>query len=190
VAKPAKTVTLSDPRALRAFAHPARQTLLNELLHGRVVTATEAADIVGMSPSAVSHHLRALEKYGLVERAGATDDGRERPWRATAQRINLAPPPGPAADAAMIPIISLLLQQFTEELQNYLAHRHDEPWSDDYAGLSRAELWLTQEETHVVGAAIEAAVAPYQRRHARRHPKRARRTGLTVSLVPLEPPPS
>lgn len=77
------TLTLTDPRAIRAIAHEARQQVIDELYSGSVLTATEAARICGLSPSAMSYHLRALEKWGIVVRDDTSSDGRERPWRAS-----------------------------------------------------------------------------------------------------------
>jgi len=71
---------LTDPRAMRAMAHPVRLALMEALNHHGALTATEAAEHVGESPSNTSFHLRQLAKYGFVEEAeGAT--GRRRPWR-------------------------------------------------------------------------------------------------------------
>ena len=72
---------LTDPRTMRALAHPVRLALLEALAHHGPLTATEAAEHVGESPSNCSFHLRQLAKYGFVEEAegGA---GRRRPWRA------------------------------------------------------------------------------------------------------------
>ena len=52
---------LTDPRAIKALAHPARLAVIDELFAGRQLTATECAEIAGLSPSAMSYHLRALE---------------------------------------------------------------------------------------------------------------------------------
>jgi hypothetical protein len=41
------TLTLTDPRAIRAIAHEARQLVIDELYGGSVITATEAAQICG-----------------------------------------------------------------------------------------------------------------------------------------------
>ena len=72
---------LTDPRTMRALAHPVRLALLEALTHHGQLTATEAAEHVGESPSNCSFHLRQLAKYGFVEEAeGGT--GRRRPWRA------------------------------------------------------------------------------------------------------------
>jgi DNA-binding transcriptional ArsR family regulator len=71
---------LTDPKAMRAMAHPVRLALMEALSHHGQLTATEAAEIVGESPSNCSFHLRQLAKYGFVEEAdGGT--GRQRPWR-------------------------------------------------------------------------------------------------------------
>src|SRR5690349_25088817 len=74
---------ITDARTLRALAHPARIEIVDHLsTTGASVTATECAELVGLSPSATSYHLRELAKYGLVEQAPSRGDGRERLWRA------------------------------------------------------------------------------------------------------------
>ena len=70
-----KRVVITDPRAIRALAHPARQRVIDELYNGQVLTATECAEIAGLTPSAMSYHLRALEKWGIIERAEESADG-------------------------------------------------------------------------------------------------------------------
>jgi len=72
---------ISDPRAMRAMAHPVRLALMQEINDAGTLTATEAAERVGESPSNCSFHLRQLAKYGFVEEAPG-GKGRERPWRA------------------------------------------------------------------------------------------------------------
>jgi DNA-binding transcriptional ArsR family regulator len=72
---------LTDPLAMRAMAHPVRLALMEALNDAGTLTATQAAERVGESPSNCSFHLRQLAKYGFVEEAeGGT--GRQRPWRA------------------------------------------------------------------------------------------------------------
>jgi DNA-binding transcriptional ArsR family regulator len=70
---------IADAATMRAMAHPVRLALLEALGRHEPLTATEAAAIVGESPSACSFHLRMLAKYGLVEADEAI--GRRRPWR-------------------------------------------------------------------------------------------------------------
>jgi DNA-binding MarR family transcriptional regulator len=75
---------INDVRAMRAMAHPERLAILLFLLSGEPKTATECSEEVDASPSACSYHLRELERFGFVERAEPTGDGRTRPWRPTA----------------------------------------------------------------------------------------------------------
>lgn len=80
--------TISDPQAIRALAHEARLEALEELYSSQSTrTATELASRCGLTPSAMSYHLRALEKYGFVERSPSEGDGRERRWRAAANSL-------------------------------------------------------------------------------------------------------
>src|SRR6266702_5740249 len=80
---PGRTVTrLTDPRALRAYAHPVRMALVGLLRTEGPLTATRAGEMLGESSGTCSFHLRQLAKYGLVEEAGG-GQGREKPWRAT-----------------------------------------------------------------------------------------------------------
>src|SRR5690349_7657239 len=79
--KPA--VSLNDPLALRAYAHPLRLALVGLLRREGPLTATQAAARLGDNVPNCSFHLRQLAKYGLVERAEGAD-AREKPWRATA----------------------------------------------------------------------------------------------------------
>ena len=77
---------LTDPLAMRAMAHPVRLALMQALNDAGTLTATEAAERVGESPSNCSFHLRQLAKYGWVEEAPG-GKGRQRPWRAVYDRL-------------------------------------------------------------------------------------------------------
>ena len=81
-------VVLTDPKALRALAHPARTAVIDELYQGKVRTASELAVLTGLTPSAMSYHLRALEKWGIVRRADRPGDARERPWQRSAPELS------------------------------------------------------------------------------------------------------
>src|SRR5215472_12374176 len=80
-------IVLSDPRAIRALAHPARLAIIEALLPGDELTATECASLTGLSPSATSYHLKALERWGFVEAGQARADGRDRPWKVVGRSI-------------------------------------------------------------------------------------------------------
>jgi len=81
---PGNPLQLTDPRMMRALAHPARIAIWQFLGLEGPATATECAEVAGLSPSACSYHLRTLARYGFVaEDLASAADGRQRPWRAT-----------------------------------------------------------------------------------------------------------
>jgi DNA-binding transcriptional ArsR family regulator len=83
-------VRITDPKAIRALAHAARLEAINELYSSQQSrTATELAAFTGLTPSAMSYHLRALKKWGIVVDAPSDGDGRERRWKAAGTDLNL-----------------------------------------------------------------------------------------------------
>lgn len=56
--------------------------MLQALGRREPLTATEAGEMIGESPTTCSFHLRTLAKYGFVEEA-EKGRGRRRPWRRT-----------------------------------------------------------------------------------------------------------
>lgn len=79
-------IRITDPERMKALAHPARMTVFDFLAGRRVegfdgATATEIAEVAGMTPSAMSYHLRTLAKAGFIEEAPSRGDARERVWR-------------------------------------------------------------------------------------------------------------
>src|SRR5262245_56618800 len=76
-------IELTDPRAMRAYAHPTRLALVGLLRREGPRTATQAAEAIGESVASCSFHLRQLAKYALVEEVEG-QHGRAKPWRATA----------------------------------------------------------------------------------------------------------
>src|SRR4051812_2136027 len=62
-----KTIRLDDPRALRAYAHPLRLSLIGMLRRNGPMTATQCAAVLDENVPNCSFHLRQLAKYGLAE---------------------------------------------------------------------------------------------------------------------------
>lgn len=81
---------VSDPRVLRAIAHPVRTRILGEVHAAGHLRAADVAESLGIPANQASFHLRQLAKYGLVEPAPElARDGRDRVWR-PAQEGNLS----------------------------------------------------------------------------------------------------
>ena len=146
-ARPRRSVELTDPRALRAVAHPLRLSLISLLRREGPLTATQAGARVGESPASCSFHLRQLAKYGLVEEAGG-GRGRERPWRATAQFTSW---PGvaddPELEAASQLLSKVVAERYFQRAFDWLERLPKEPteWAEA-AAFGDAMLYLTAEE--------------------------------------------
>jgi DNA-binding transcriptional ArsR family regulator len=155
-----------DPRSIRALAHPARLAIIDALATGEELTATQCAELTGLSPSATAYHLKLLERYGLAETAPPRPDRRERPWRAAGRQIRVdldgSTPAGASAAAAVVAAHIDMTRAIAVE---FIAAGHAEPqqWRDA-AVLSNADLWLTVEEFQRVGEELRAVIAPYRRR--------------------------
>ena len=172
-----------------ALAHPARMAIIDALASGDELTATECAELTGLSPSATAYHLKLLERYQLAEPAPARSDGRERPWRAPRQtRVDLdtSTPSGAAATTA----VGLAFLDRTRALAEAFmatAHEEHEEWPE-VTSLTNADLWLTVEETRRVTDALDAALEPYRGRARSDRPGGSRRVRV-MSLVAAHPRP-
>src|SRR5690242_19630206 len=117
---------VTDPRALRALAHPLRLALLDHLMSFGEQTAAQCATAVGSTASNCSYHLRALARVGLVER-GESADGREHPWRSSSTGLEFGPREATgsrSAIAAARAVDELALARDEEVTRRALA-RHD-----------------------------------------------------------------
>src|SRR5262245_30152812 len=138
-------VKIEDPGALRALAPPARLAVVDERSQAFERTSTELAEVTGLTPSAMSYHLRALERWGMVERGEARGDGRERPWRAAGRTLSLDPET--VSVAATDVVAGTTLQQLREKFRRWAMVEPSEgkAWRD-VTGMSRGYFWLTEEE--------------------------------------------
>jgi DNA-binding transcriptional ArsR family regulator len=73
-------------RTLAALADPTRRGVV-DLLRRKPRRAGELASAFGMSPPAMSRHLRVLRKSGLVEEEGVEEDARIRVYRLRHERF-------------------------------------------------------------------------------------------------------
>ena len=177
-------VKLDDPGALRALAHPARLAVIDELYQGSERTSSELAESTGLTPSAMSYHLRALERWGIVERGTERDDGRERPWRAAGRTLSLDP--GTITAAATDVVTATTLQHLRDEFRRWaIAEQGERKVWRDVTGISRAYFWLTEEEVEELSADLRAVMKKHTAdRDAAHHPEATRRVFFLFALVP------
>ena len=168
VAEERATIRLDDPRALRAYAHPLRLSLIGMLRRNGPMTATQCAAALDENVPNCSFHLRQLAKYGLAERAPAAD-GRERPWQATASSTSWTDDSDdPDARMAADQLNAALLRQYIGRAESYLATRGEEPaeWRAA-AGFSDDMIYVTAEQLVTLTEQVESLLAPYRDRTAR-----------------------
>jgi predicted ArsR family transcriptional regulator len=191
---PEGVVQLTDPRALRAVAHPTRLKLIALLRRIGPLTATQAGERIGESPSGCSFHLRSLAKWGLVEEAGG-GRGRERPWQATANGHEWAARgPSEEVDEAGDLLTRLVVDRWFEEAVHWLDRRHEESaeWSE--AALAGDKMIaVTAEELADINRRVEEILAPYMKRvnDPDSQPPGARKAFFIQLAFPFsdEPPP-
>ena len=180
---PERTVsTLRDPKALRAYAHPVRMTLIGLLRTRGPLTATQAARLTGESSGTCSFHFRQLAKYGLVEGAGG-GTGREKPWRATAMLTDVQDDPDdPAAAVAGGLVRSVLADMYFQRVSQWLDRRDQAPaqWRDA-ALFGDRFLYLTAAELAELGARIAQLLDSCDERLAR--PEARPEDGRLISML-------
>ncbi len=187
----ARTVKrLTDPRALRAIAHPIRLQLVGLLRQHGPLTATKAAALLGESSGSTSFHLRQLAKYGLVEEAGG-GRGRERPWQATAMFTgwpDVADTPELAAATGLLS--GVIAERYFELLFRWLERRDSEPeaWQEA-THFGDTMLWVTAEELSELGREEQALMDRYVERQAQPElrPPGARMVNYLHLAFPNEP---
>ncbi|RZU52794.1 ArsR family transcriptional regulator [Krasilnikovia cinnamomea] len=189
---PDHSIKITDPRMLRAYAHPLRMRLIGLLRSEGPMTATQAASRLDDNVPNCSFHLRQLAKYGLAERAPGAD-GRERPWRATAQSTSWDDDTDdPAMRAAADELNGVLLGLFVQRAQDYLAVRADEPaeWRAA-AGFNDALLHVTAAELRELTAEIEELFSRYDERltDPAKRPPSSRPVQLIQMALPRGPVP-
>lgn len=181
---------LSDPRSIRALAHPARLAVIEELYSGGAeLTATECAAIAGLSPSAMSYHLRSLEKAGIVERADSSGDARERPWRASGRYLQVDGDESSAAGSAASGALGdVVLHRLLGQFNAYMARRGSEAkrWRD-VSGISSGQMWLAPDEVEAVTKGALEGLEVYRGRAVGQRPPGARRVRIALLAFPVDP---
>jgi predicted ArsR family transcriptional regulator len=190
---PGNPLLLTDPRVMRALAHPARMEIWQHIGLEGPATATECAEVVGLSPSACSYHLRTLAKYGFVEEDTAHPaDGRERRWRAKISAINVPSATGTVAQRDAARLLTESVHASAEELRESYHDRQSE-YPDDWQaalGTNYDVLHTTPEELETLKRRLIELLGEYRRLSPDERPPGTRRVLVTLGFVPWFPPPS
>lgn len=163
---PAPPRELTDPKTMRALAHPIRLALIEALTLEGELTATQAGELVGESPASCSFHLRQLAKYGFVEETGG-GAGRQRPWRmktiGTHMEVRSSTPPETAIAAGRL--TRMYHERALDRLRKWW---EDEPrYPDEWravAGSNETIWWITPAELQELNEQLEELVYAYRDR--------------------------
>lgn len=152
-----KIVRLSDARAIRAIAHEARQRVIGALYGNptAALTATQLAELTGLTPSAMSYHLRALEKFGVVERHPDADDARNRPWRSAGTMITISGE-DESGRAAQESFGAKQLDELRARLRR--AQRLPPDQRKQFTGLATDVLYLDPDQIELIDTAVTRAL--------------------------------
>jgi len=183
-------VRLTDPRAIKALAHPARLAVIDEFFAGKKLTATECAEIAGLSASAMSYHLRALERWGIIKRSEASPDGRERPWEAAGHGLRVESSEPRASAAVESAMIARILERERGRALDWLgrAQAPAKEWAE-LPAVTTVGAWLTAEEAEACNTELNAVIDKYRRRTPFDGPEGTKKVRLTFSVVPTDDPP-
>lgn len=156
----------SDPRTLRALAHPVRLDLLYLLEREGPLTASRAAELLGLTPKVCSYHLGLLGKYGVVEETGG-GKGRARPWRV--RDLNLSythyPDEDPATTHAENAFAETMLARDARVVEGFIHQRHRLPDSwRNVSAMSSNPLRLTPDELRELRGELLAVLHRYVER--------------------------
>ncbi|WNM25762.1 winged helix-turn-helix domain-containing protein [Demequina capsici] len=165
------TRDITDPRELRALAHPVRFALLDLLAEGPK-TATECAELLGETPANCSYHLRQLAKYGHVIEAGG-GKGRERRWSMRKEGIRWSSVEAQdAATAALGTVLGNVVDEhrFSKWRAYSAVNASDDPaWRAASTSMDVA-VWMTPDELNAVAQQVLDLFTPYVERDRREEP--------------------
>ncbi len=152
--------------AMKALAHPARIGILSFLLSGGPKTATECSEHVDESPSACSYHLRELERFGFVERTGESQDGRARPWQATAAGFSVGDDWTDESMPARVARQAITRAELDENrrlvMRFFAAEESTDPAWKSAVDFHTYELSVTPEELERLNAEVARLLRPYR----------------------------
>jgi hypothetical protein len=178
----------SDPKSLRALAHPVRWRLIDVLAAEGTATVTRCAEATGESTATCSYHLGILAKYGFITRA-ADGAGREKPWQLVSRDLDLSAP-GPdregaeASRAAAAALLDVELTWLKESVRRSAA----EP--ADWQGATRimsVTAWLTPAEAREAAAQVQLTIDRRASRAGARHRDGTRPVRLFAAVAPVAP---
>jgi DNA-binding transcriptional ArsR family regulator len=173
---------VTDAQTLRALAHPVRIAIIEELVLGGPLTATQVGERISESATTCSFHLRQLAKYGFVEEAGR-GKGRARPWRLTSIGFSIGGHEDTESELAADALLRVIRKRQLGRFENWLRTKASYPreWRDA-ADNSEYLFYLTVEELKQLGQDVHAILMPRFRERLE-HPELRPPGALPVEML-------
>ena len=173
---------LTDPKAMRAVAHPVRIALLEVLGTEGPLTATEAGEHIGESPTTCSFHLRQLAKYGFIEEVAGVA-GRKRPWRLVHTGLTYSDVSDDPETRLAASALSRVLHDFyLDRLKEGLELRRDiSPEWQKTTGASEFLLYVTADELRELDESVTTLIKPYVERIG--NPKKRPKGSIPIEVL-------
>lgn len=180
---------ISDPKAMRALAHPVRLAILGHLQRHGPATASRLSPHVGATPSVTSWHLRHLAGFGLVRDAEGGTDRRERRWAAVARGFRFEASEDEEGRSAARMLSGELFAQAADLPLRWLTETEPalEPEWTRLAGANNTRIVVTAEELAALQDAFEELIAPYVVRESDPRPPDGRGVRLLMYALPEGP---
>ncbi|MFS0912501.1 ArsR/SmtB family transcription factor [Microbacterium sp. 179-I 3D2 NHS] len=157
---------MEDISVITAVHHPLRRRIYDYLLLYGTSKVTTLARALESQVGSISHHLRMLERAGVVERVPDHDgDGRTSWWRAERRGLSWS-----TDDFADSPADALLAREAQrqgirlqlERLQRWHRNRADPAYADYDGYSSDTTAWATPEELNDLSDRLQSAVREWQ----------------------------
>ena len=129
------------------------------------LTATEASELIGESPSNCAFHLRTLAKYGFLREA-AGSNRRERPWTlAYPSGVHINPRPGdPQATLAAGALIRTILGRWLSRAGQVFGSPSRVPGWEKVPGWSQQHVFMTPDEALAAQAEVSKVLHRFEAR--------------------------
>ncbi|WP_407360646.1 ArsR/SmtB family transcription factor [Microbacterium sp. LBN7] len=157
---------MEDISVITAVHHPLRRRMFDYLLLFGASQVTALSRALDSQVGSISHHLRMLERAGVVERVeDPTGDKRTSWWRVARRGLTWS-----ADDFADSPADALLAREAQrqgirlqfERLQRWHRHRHDADYAD-YDGYSTdSTAWASPAELQDLSMRLLATIRDWQ----------------------------
>lgn len=187
--KPPEERTLGA-ESLKAFAHPLRMAMYQELTRVGSATASQLARALQESSGQTSYHLRQLERHGFVEDDPSHSGGRERWWRPVGFRLtDDSLLRDPATEGAVIAVIRQAIAERAAALTSWLDGL-DHGKQEVVGQLTSSTLVLTDAESEQLLSDLSELIERWSAMaKPREAPAGARRFRVHLDVFPLGPRP-